>query len=96
VCDWGGWLWSDFDVGILGDWLWNCGYGGATEAERAHLPHPLSGAYSAVMSEYAILTMCKRWPNKNKTCQLKKMSTKQSKHKSAQLSLDKINLNLSL
>ena len=23
MCDWGGWLWSDVDVGILGDWLWN-------------------------------------------------------------------------
>ena len=29
------------------------------------------GSISAAMSEYAIPIMCKRWSNKNKTCQLK-------------------------
>ena len=38
----GGWLWSDVDIGFLGDWLWTCGYGGVTESTESHLPHPLS------------------------------------------------------
>jgi hypothetical protein len=27
----GVWLWSDVDVGVLGGWLWTCGYGGVAE-----------------------------------------------------------------
>ena len=32
------------------------------------------GSISATMNEYAIPTMCERWSNKNKTCQLKNAS----------------------
>ena len=48
----GGWLYSDVDIGFLGDWLWTCGYGGVTESTESP---PASSSLSFLFIIFSII-----------------------------------------